>query len=46
MRGAPKGSCRATAPQTSQNRNLKTTDFVDIMTSKVLRDFSFGQIRH
>jgi hypothetical protein len=30
-------------PQTPQNRNLKNTDFVDIMKSKVLRDFPFSQ---
>jgi hypothetical protein len=26
-----------------KNRNLKNTDFVDIMISKVLRDFSFSR---
>jgi hypothetical protein len=29
--------------QTPQNRNLKNTDFVDIMISKALRDFPFSQ---
>jgi hypothetical protein len=34
-RGAPKGDCRAAArPQTAQKRNLKNTDFVDIMIPK------------
>jgi hypothetical protein len=30
-------------PQTPQNRNLKNTDFVDIVISKVLRDFPFSR---
>jgi hypothetical protein len=30
-------------PQTCQNQNLKNTDFVGIMTSKVLRAFLFSQ---
>jgi hypothetical protein len=34
-RGAPRGGSRAVA---LRNRNLKNTDFVDIMISKVLRD--------
>jgi hypothetical protein len=36
------GGCRAAAPQTPQNRNLKNTDFVDIVVSKVLRNFPFS----
>jgi hypothetical protein len=35
--------CRAAAPlQTPENRNLKNTDFVDIMISKYLRDLPFS----
>jgi hypothetical protein len=30
-------------PQSHQNQNLKNTDFVDIMISKVLRDLSFSK---
>ena len=30
-------------PQTPQNRTLKSTDFVHIMISKVLRDFPFSR---
>ena len=38
------GGCRAAAPpKTPQNRNLKSTDFVDIIISKVLRDFPFSR---
>ena len=41
-RGGGKG-CRATGPlQTSQNRNLNNTDFVDTTKSKVLRYLSFS----
>jgi hypothetical protein len=29
--------------QTTQKRNLKSTDFVDVMMSNVLRDFAFSQ---
>jgi hypothetical protein len=39
--GRTKGyGCRAAALPTHQNRNLKNKDFVDIMTSKVLRCFT------
>jgi hypothetical protein len=43
-RGAPKrGCCQAAAPfQTPQNRNLKNTDSVDIVVSRVLRDLPFS----
>jgi hypothetical protein len=34
--------CRAAAPQIPQNRNLKNTGFVDIMMSKVFRDFPYS----
>jgi hypothetical protein len=34
------GSCRAAAPK---NQNLKNTDFVAIMISKVLRDLPFSR---
>lgn len=30
-------------PQTSQNRNFKNTDFVDMMMSNVLPDLHFSQ---
>jgi hypothetical protein len=41
-RGCGGGGCWAADPaQTPQKRNLKTTDFVDTMISKVLRDFPF-----
>jgi hypothetical protein len=30
-------------PQFPENRNLKNTDFVDTMTSNVLRDFPFNR---
>jgi hypothetical protein len=45
VKGAPKGGDAGglQLPQTLQYRNLKNTDFVDIMISKVLRDFRFGQ---
>jgi hypothetical protein len=33
----------APPPKTPQNRNLKPTDIVDIMTSKVLRDLPFSR---
>jgi hypothetical protein len=44
-KGAPKGvgGCRAAAPQKPQNWNLKYTDFVDTMISRVLRDFPFSR---
>jgi hypothetical protein len=43
-RGAPKGGAATwLSPQTPQNRNLKNTDFIDIMISKVLRYFAFSQ---
>jgi hypothetical protein len=32
-------ACWAAARQTHQNLNLKNTNFVDIMISKILRDF-------
>jgi hypothetical protein len=46
--GGGGGSCQAAGPppsQNPQNQNLKTTDFVGIMISKVLCDFlvSWGQ---
>jgi hypothetical protein len=41
-RGAPGGAATA-PPQTPENRNLKNTDFVDIMISKVLRDLPFSR---
>jgi hypothetical protein len=31
------------SPQAPRNRNLKNTDFVDIMISEVLRDLPFSQ---
>jgi hypothetical protein len=31
------------SPQNPQNRNLKNTDFVDIVMSKVLRDSPFSR---
>ena len=38
------GGCRAeSSPHTPQNRNLKNTDFVDIVISHVLRDFPFSR---
>jgi hypothetical protein len=43
-RSEGEGGCGTAAlSQTSQNRNLKNTDFVYIMTSKVLRYFPFMQ---
>jgi hypothetical protein len=41
-RGVPKGGCRGAAPPKPQNRNLKNTDFVD-MISNALRDFLFSR---
>jgi hypothetical protein len=45
--GAPKGDAAGLhlppPPQTLRNRNLKNTDFVYIMISKVLRDFPFSR---
>jgi hypothetical protein len=45
--GAPKeagGGLPGCSPlQTPQNRNLKNTDFVDIMISEVLHDLPFSQ---
>jgi hypothetical protein len=39
-----RGGCRIVAPpQTPQNQNLKDTDFVDMIISKVLRDFPFSR---
>jgi hypothetical protein len=38
-----KEGCRAAAPKTPQNRNLRNTDFVDIMIPNVLRDISFSR---
>jgi hypothetical protein len=43
IKGVPKGELPACSPPNLQNRNLKNTDFVDIMISKVLRDFPFSQ---
>jgi hypothetical protein len=46
MKGSPKeggGGCRAAPPPNPQNRNLKNTGFVDIMTSQVLCDFPFSR---
>jgi hypothetical protein len=37
------GGCQAAAPPNPQKRNLKDTDFVDIMISKVLLDFLFSR---
>jgi hypothetical protein len=33
----------AAVPPKPQNRNLKNTEFVDIMRSEILLDFSFSQ---
>jgi hypothetical protein len=47
--GAPKGGggglpvCSHPPHQAPQNRNLKNTDFVNIMISKVLRDLLFSR---
>ena len=43
MKDAPKGRCRAAAPQTPQNGNAKTPDFVDTMVWKVLSDLPFSR---
>jgi hypothetical protein len=40
--GRTKGGGGAAGLQTPQNQNLKNTDFVGIMVSKVLRDFPFS----
>jgi hypothetical protein len=38
------GGCRIAAPsQTPQNINLKNTDFVELMISKVLHDLPFSR---
>jgi hypothetical protein len=38
------GGCRAAAPpKRPQNRNLKKKDLVDIILTKVLRDFPFSR---
>jgi hypothetical protein len=42
-RGGGGGGCRAAARQTPKTEILKKTDFVDIMISKVLRDFPFSR---
>jgi hypothetical protein len=42
--GTPRGATGLQPPpHTPQNRNLKNTDFVDIMISKVLRDLPFSR---
>jgi hypothetical protein len=43
IKGASKGSAGLQPLQTPQNPNLKNTDLVDIMISKVLRDFPFSR---
>jgi hypothetical protein len=44
FRGTPNGAGGGLqAPQTRENRNVKNTDFVDIMISEVLRDFLFSR---
>jgi hypothetical protein len=35
--------CPVAALQTPQNRNLKNTDFVDIVISEISRDFPFSR---
>jgi hypothetical protein len=37
------GVARLQTPSSAQNRNLKNTDFVDIMISKVLHDCPFSR---
>jgi hypothetical protein len=37
------GGCRAAAPPNPQNLNLKNKYFVDIVISKVIRDFPFNR---
>jgi hypothetical protein len=37
------GGLPGCTPQSAQNRNLKSTDFVDIIISKVLRDLPFSR---
>jgi hypothetical protein len=44
-RGAPKGGLPGYSPQTPQNWNLKNTDFVNTMVSRVLRDLPCSQIQ-
>jgi hypothetical protein len=41
--GHPRGAAGLQHPQTPKNRNLKNTDFVVIMMSKVLRCFPFSR---
>jgi hypothetical protein len=37
------GAAGLQPPKTPKNQNLKSTNFVDIMISKVLRDFPFSR---
>jgi hypothetical protein len=43
MKDSPNGSCGAATPQTLQNGNVKTPDFVDTIVWKVLSDSPFSR---
>jgi hypothetical protein len=46
IKSAPEGGrehCQAAVPPNPKNRNLKNTDFVDIMMSNILHDLPFSQ---